>query len=42
MVIVIICQMYGFMDSYHPEIIMTKIHEFEVTAPPIGVMTCMK
>ena len=31
--------MYGFMDSYHPEITMMEIYEFKVPAPPIGVMT---
>ena len=39
MVIVIICQMYGYMDSYHPKTIMMKIYEFKVPAPPTGVMT---
>ena len=38
MVIVIICQMYGYMDSYHPEIIMTKLYKFKVPAPPIRVI----
>ena len=39
MVMVTICQMYAFMDRYHPEIIMTKIYKFKVPTPPIGVMT---
>ena len=41
MVSVIICQMYGYMDSYHPKLIMTRIYKFKVPAPPTGVMTYM-
>ena len=33
MVTVTICQMYGYMDSYHPETIMTKIYQIQSPCP---------
>ena len=41
MVSVITCQMYGYMDNYHPKTIMMIIDQTQVPAPPTGVMTYM-